>query len=573
MMTSLAGPDSRRTREILAILALILVGAVLRIWWLPRLGLIHFDEGIYALAGLWVFSSGGLAGIDPAVIPYSPPGFPVLVGLSYLALGVGDLAAMMVSIVSGTLTIPVAAWVSRRTFGPGAGGAAAAFAALSGPHVSFSRMALADASFLLFWLVAIGQGQRFLERPKPARAVMLGLAVGFTQLFKYNGSISGLIVVSTAILWFCVHPNASRQRAMMATWGWGVFAAIIAAVVYWPWLRFVDAHGGYSALLAHQRGYLGGPASWTLHLSQHLCQARFLCGGPIWVASGGVIAVLALIFIDGRQPGTGLELSRIIIAAICLTSLCLLPGWVILAWWIGYVAITRVKRATVATLMLGVGWAWIAILTPFYHPYARLWLPMEAFNWIFLAATLVWVRQRVEIADKRAFWTRRDPLVWFFAACTLGGGLLAMAPDSLWRRAHPRLLQPSDSLRRASRSVIDALPTNMNRLRILARPPLLYYLATAGRVELDRQPDLTHLVRPDSAQSWAVLDTALMRQENVADADVKRALTAWRVAASIPSTLNLPTLLDIDPGVARGGAVDMSAPIWLLRARPMEHAR
>ena len=110
-------------------------------------------------------------------------------------LGVGDLAAILVSIALGTLTIPVAAWLSRRTFGPGAGAAAAAFAALSGPHVAFSRMALTDASFLLFWLVAIGHGPA-IRRTAQSRSEpsLLGLAVGLSQLFKYNGWISGIIV-------------------------------------------------------------------------------------------------------------------------------------------------------------------------------------------------------------------------------------------------------------------------------------------------------------------------------------------------------------------------------------------
>lgn len=109
-------------RETLVVIVLTLVGAVLRLWSPGRLGLVHFDEGIYALAGLWSLSPRGLAELDPTVISYAPPGFPVLVGLSYLVFGVRDLAAILVSTIAGTLTIPVAAWLSRRTFGPGAGG-------------------------------------------------------------------------------------------------------------------------------------------------------------------------------------------------------------------------------------------------------------------------------------------------------------------------------------------------------------------------------------------------------------------------------------------------------------------
>ena len=116
-------------------------------------------------------------------------------------LGVGDVAAILVSIASGILTIPVAAWLSRRTFGPGAGAAAAGLAAFSGPLVAFSRMALTDASFLLFWLCALGQGQRFVERPNLFRAILLGLAVGISQLFKYNGWTSGIIVALFSAVW------------------------------------------------------------------------------------------------------------------------------------------------------------------------------------------------------------------------------------------------------------------------------------------------------------------------------------------------------------------------------------
>ena len=202
--------DSGFFRESLVVIALTMVGGVIRLWSLGRVGLIHFDEGIYALAGLWVFSPRGLLDLDPNLIAYAPPGFSILVGLSYLFFGVGDVAAVLVSIVSGTLTIPAVGWVARRTFGSGAGAAAAALTAFSGAHIAFSRMALVDASFLLFWVVAIGQGQRFLERPKPARAIALGLAVGIAQLFKYSGWVSGGIVAISAGSCLLFHPAARK---------------------------------------------------------------------------------------------------------------------------------------------------------------------------------------------------------------------------------------------------------------------------------------------------------------------------------------------------------------------------
>ena len=235
----------------------------------------HFDEGIYAASGLWVFAAGGFSDLDPRSSPTHRRGFPFLVGLSYLGFGVSDLSAILVSVVCGTLTIPAVAWLARRTFGSGAGGVAAAFAACSGAHVAFSRMALTDASFLLFWVLALVQGQRFLERPNAGRALSLGLAVGVAQLFKYNGWLAGAIVVFVRCSLARLASAANGgSRADGRHLGMGLAAALVAAAIYWPWFAFVEAHGGYRALLAHQRGYLGGITAWPVYLAAQLGQAR-----------------------------------------------------------------------------------------------------------------------------------------------------------------------------------------------------------------------------------------------------------------------------------------------------------
>src|SRR5262245_9354850 len=126
---------------------LTLIAAVPRFWNAGRLGLCHFDEGIYAFAGLWIRSTSGISAIDPNVIAYAPPGFPILVGIAHLMLGINDVSGIVVSQVMGVLTIPLVYWVSRRSFGVGAGLASSSLAALAGHHVAFSRMGLTDISF------------------------------------------------------------------------------------------------------------------------------------------------------------------------------------------------------------------------------------------------------------------------------------------------------------------------------------------------------------------------------------------------------------------------------------------
>ena len=165
-----AAPGSS-TREWLVITVLTLAGAILRFWNFGRLSLSHFDEGIYAFSGLWIVSRRGL--LDPRSrrsVAYAPPGFPILVGAVLRpASAVSDYAAIVVAILAGIASIPVAGWLGRRTFGPGAGPRRRSFAAAPGwrwpVHVAFSRKALTDAPFLPrgSWPSAWGHGS--WERP------------------------------------------------------------------------------------------------------------------------------------------------------------------------------------------------------------------------------------------------------------------------------------------------------------------------------------------------------------------------------------------------------------------------
>jgi hypothetical protein len=564
--------DTGLAREIFVVVAMTLVGGALRIWSPGRIGMVHFDEGIYALTGLWVYSPRGLLDLDPTSIAYAPPGFAVLVGVSYLGLGVGDFPAILVSIIAGTLTIPATAWVARRTFGSGSGAAAAAFAALSGPHVAFSRMALTDASFLLFWVLAIGQGQRFLQRPNPARAVWLGLTVGLAQLFKYNGWISGGIVALSAALWLIGRPRERRSTAAIATWGWGLAAALVAAAAYWPWFQFVESHGGYGALLAHERSYLGRLASWPSHLSVQLAQAGALTGGPIWLASGGLAAAIGMLISSGDFTIERKFLPRTLAQALYLTIFCLwlLPNlvWLYIFLWICFMLMVRRNEVTEAMFVLGVGWAVLALLTPFYHPYARLWLPLEAFGWLFLSSLFVSVRSTCAVPGRgagRAWTWPGDPLLRFGLYGVLGTAIHVLAPDWSWKGRSPGLLDPSDSVRQACGRLLSELPKDLGAIRVFARPPVAFYLGMHGRAAVIREPDAARLLQPGDPTAWAALDMALIRQAHAEANDFDPLLAGWATVREFPTTLNLPTLLDIDPAAAGRTDVDSSASLRLLR--------
>jgi dolichyl-phosphate-mannose-protein mannosyltransferase len=588
----LASDRERSRREWLGVAIMTAIGLTLRLWPVGGLGLTHFDEGIYALVSSWSLLPKGLPGLDPSLIPYAPPGYPILGGLAYVVLGRSDGAMIAVSQLAGTATIPVVARLTRRTFGPGAGFAAATFCAFSGPHIAFSRMALTDASFLLAWLLAIGAGMRFLERPGAIRGFVLGVAVGLAQQFKYNGWLAGGIVIGSAIWGILVRPEERKASSILRTFGWGGMAAGVAWQVVWPWYSFVEGHGGYSALLRHQQSYLGGFRDWPRHFTIQAAQVVALSGG--WTLT---IPAVGLAFL-GSTLGTGRAWTRafgssstggrLLVVAGLVPAACLfveppyLLGLLILPWLLGLRA-DRMARDLGPTprgaITVGVWWLVLTFLTPFYHPYARLWLPYEACHWMLMgwlvAVGLPTIPGRLREGFEASSRPRRVRMVqiWWWITFLLGLtiGLATWLAIKQSAQIEPGLFARSDSLYQATIEVSAVLPDQVKGLRLLARPPVTYYLA--GRVDLYPMAGSDSLLTPGDPRIWALVDSAVLRSESGPISigsgrhPLDRFADHWEVVQEFPTNPSLPTLLDLDPGLARPSSADRSYPLWLLRPR------
>jgi hypothetical protein len=126
----------------------------------------------------------------------------------------------------------------------------------------------------------------------------------------------------------------------------------------------------------------------------------------------------------------------------------------------------------------------------------------------------------------------------------------------------PGPLGPSDSLRTAVAEARTAVADLGAPVRLLARPPARFYLAVPSRME----PDAEGLLR--GGGGWALVDLAQLRQSGDVSDLAASLLERWEKVAEYPTTLNPPTLLDVDPSaaaVSRPGQAD--APLWLLRPR------
>ena len=519
-----------------------MMGAVARLWGLPRLGLSHFDEGIYAIAGLWSVSPGGLAGLDRSLIPYAPPGFPFLVGCSYLGLGVSDLAAILVSIGAGTLTIPAAAWLARRTFGAGAGAAAAALVAFSGFHAAFSRMALTDASLMLCWVIGLVIARRFLERPGLSSCRRHGTERGAGAVVQVQRLAARGFRDPGCWPWDAGDPGQRLRARIQATWGFVLVALLVAAAVYWPWFSYVQSHGGYAGLLQHHRSYMGGVGSWLLHLRIQLEQAAALSGGPAWNLSGYLAAILSNELVLAGQPRP-VRYRYFLTLALLLVGVVLLP---FLYWVIGATSLLHPSGfRSPSKRLLAAAWLFSSVLTPFYHPYARLWLPLHFLGWIWLAGLM---SQGIALSPGES--ANPPSALGTWGSFTIRVGviiLLLMAllaiefPSSDKPRSPtmgpgelPGPLAPSDSLRNSVRKAVADLPPGTAGLRLLARPPVTFYLA--GRVAVYVEPDLAHLNTAGDSRLWALVDFAQLRQER--DPQAATAARSSSAGSSFKNTLH-----------------------------------
>jgi 4-amino-4-deoxy-L-arabinose transferase-like glycosyltransferase len=550
-------PTSAR-REWVVVGILTLVAAVLRFWAFGRLGLTHFDEGVYALAGLWSLSPKGLASLDPQVIAYAPPGFPILVGVAYTLLGVADSTALLVAEVCGVLTVPVAAWVGRRTFGPGAGAAASAFAAIALAHVAFSRKALTDVPFLLAWLAAVGIGGWFLERPRFGRAVAFGLAVGLAQNLKYHGWLAGAVVAAAAVAGLAVSAEERRPGSVLRTFGLGLFAALVAGGCDWPWFSFVESHGGYASLLRHQQSYMGGTSTWWPYWETQLAQVVALSGGVYWGLLTWATAWLSAAF---AANGLGLvavksrwELARL--------RLGLLAGGVAMAavpdlgWWVGLAwSAWLFTDQRPAPRVLAIWWVALSALTPFYHPYARLWLPLHAAGWLLLAGAVARLgpfSETVLSSPELSKVTR--PRVLAQSAAAVACLLFSRAhwvetpPSPLPVRS---LFKPTDDLRIAVFDLHNAspLPTDEPvRLRVLGRRSVAFYLALHGKIGFRLLPDEKALLEgPVAEGEWALVDEVQIAEGKPLASRQIGVNRLWAPAASWENRLDPVTLLDVNP--------------------------
>jgi len=319
---------------------------------------------------------------------------------------------------------------------------------------------------------------------------------------------------------------------------------------------------------------MGGAGSWLVHLRVQLEQMAALSGGPAWNAVGSLAAFTAGAL--SILAGKAVRRYRGIVAAAAVPLLSVIIPYAYSLIGPTLIFDARLRRSP-GMRLLASAWLVMSILTPLYHPYARLWLPLQLLGWVTVAgyiregfvATIAEPEERAE-ETKRVSQRIGNAGQWIAGALCVAT-IELLGPDlfhspTIGPGKLPGPLAPADSLRAVVRQVISDLPPETKVLRALVRPPVVFYLG--GRIPLRTEPNLSGLLESADHQTWALVDAAQLGQEGDLKTATSRLLGRWEIVHEYPTYLTLPTLLDVDPGAARAGDSEVIVePLWLLRPR------
>ena len=439
------------------------LGFLLRTWALDREAVEHFDEGVYASV-LW--HDGAFQAPYPALEFYAPPLLSSGIELCSVIPGLQRYAPFVPAVICGTLTV-LALWLlARAWFGKAAGIFIAAIVSLSDFHIIYSRMAMTDVPCLLWIVGSVFLGTLSIQRQSFRTAAFSGFVCGLAWWTKYTGWLPLAILFSGTSLWWIwtgrKQVGALRTLQLLGTIA--VTAAVTFAPWWWH-LQSVGGYSAVAANHVSYLG--GWNAWTQNLAAQLTCQfwldgtcgsislglGMIAAGGYRWVA-GECSTWNTIASNSGPQDSAGKAernaavryvawsvLLRFIFAALALTVIALriwtplmlaciaIGGFGGLFLWpvLGRLW-DRSKKGDLSptsegslplcqtdlesspridpALGLCTTLAWfvgLLLVTPLYHPYSRLLLPLLAAVWLAAAGAVSWwLESNISVARRMA---------------------------------------------------------------------------------------------------------------------------------------------------------------------------
>lgn len=437
--------------------AIVAAAFVARFWAFSLAGMGHYDEGVYLISALGIAEAPH--DLFPNQINFSPPFYFTTVGVAtWLFGGDPERIAILVNILIGTATVAATWWIGRAWYGARAGAIAALLLALNQFHILMSRVALTDAAFAFWFVLALGAIVLAVDRQDYRIAALAGVLTGLAWNTKYHGwfalLITGVALVPT--LWRGRKDRTYRRP--LAVW---LTAAGVAALVYAPWaayMRHASGSGGYGSIISYYATMLG--IDWAGNLWRQMGQQAFLEG--VLTRAAPLLALAAGLLVDRRVDGT----ARLAALIGGLALLSLLIGQAGVAALLALAAVPALLHAFDAyrtrVMICWIG-LWL-VSAPIYHPYARLILPFTIASFLLSGFVL----DRMLARATSSFASPRAPLVAGAAAAIVAllAATLRDDPGNPWF--------PSRDIPVAADAI--AQVAGGARVYVIGEPPLVYHL-------------------------------------------------------------------------------------------------
>ena len=284
----------------IAVAAMAVAGLVLRLVELAERPL-HHDESIDAWYS-WKFLEGTYEGYDPV---YHGPLRFYLTAAFFWVFGESHTTARMVAVLAGVGMI-VLPWLLRRSLGPAVTLAASAVLAFSPIALYMTRLGREDSLTAFITLAMMVVIVRFLDRPRPLLAALLGflLAAGFAVkettfivVFIFGGFF--LALLAEQAVFANREASAQNQRGGVAGWAWTLPAGLVPMGIAFGFSAYYEVEvfltlGIYGVLMVMVLLMKASPQSiWDLPV------ARAVRSVPWWgwaLAAAVFLAFFALWF-------------------------------------------------------------------------------------------------------------------------------------------------------------------------------------------------------------------------------------------------------------------------------------
>jgi 4-amino-4-deoxy-L-arabinose transferase-like glycosyltransferase len=282
------------------LLLLVLAGFALRLPLLHRFPL-REDEAIY---GYWALHAWYVDSLFLHVWPDKPPFFLWLLSLAFQLWGhapdTAPAAARMVSILAGTLAIPVLAVTARRWWGERAALVTALLVTLNPFAISFAPTAYTDSVLVL-------AGSLSLALAAHGRWFWSGLWLGAAIMTKQQGLLFVPLLLAAAVQGKRTNAPEPRQgaplpdraigRSLLALAGG--LALVVAPILYWDSLRWAVAPSPWDLGAANVGGvgmlppteWPGRSAAWG-RLAWHLLSSPLYWGAYAALLIGALTLAL-----------------------------------------------------------------------------------------------------------------------------------------------------------------------------------------------------------------------------------------------------------------------------------------